>query len=99
MLQNLVLIYDPNKASPELEKTQKEKNRSMQQDLINDLIYCRDNSWEIPDIVSQLEKWNQDRQLLFSKTFERDLAREIMNDDDFLNFDDDDDGEEEQKDK
>lgn len=98
-MQNLVLIYDPNKASPELEKTQKEKNRAMQQDLINDLIYCRDNSWEIPDIVSQLEKWNQDRQLLFSKTFERDLAREIMNDDEFLNFDDDDDGEEERKDE
>jgi len=44
--------------------------------------------------VPQLEKWNGDRSLLFSKDYEKELIKEITEDDEYyddnLAFDDDD---------
>jgi hypothetical protein len=66
--------------------------------MINDLVYCRDEAWEIPDIVPQLEKWNGDRSLLFTKKYEMELVKEITEDDEYyddnLAFDDDDEDDE-----
>ncbi len=55
--------------------------------LMKDMIYIRDATWEIPDVVPQLEEWNSNTGLFFSKDYEAELLTEITNehhDDNFL---------------
>ena len=56
------------------------------QHLLRELLYVRDVNWEIPDLVTQLEKWNANTGLSFSENYESELMKEITNE----NLDDDD---------
>eukprot|EP00554_Chaetoceros_debilis_P002006 CAMPEP_0194080536 /NCGR_PEP_ID=MMETSP0149-20130528/6543_1 /TAXON_ID=122233 /ORGANISM="Chaetoceros debilis, Strain MM31A-1" /LENGTH=756 /DNA_ID=CAMNT_0038762281 /DNA_START=36 /DNA_END=2306 /DNA_ORIENTATION=- len=47
------------------------------QNMLRGMIYTRDSSFEIPDIVEQLEEWNSYNGLLFTKEYEDKVADEI----------------------
>jgi len=88
-VENVEFLFDPSsQAHTRLSNEDREKFKNEHRELINDLVYSRqdDDSWEIPDIVPQLEEWNGERGLLFSKDYERQLLKEITDDDD--DFDD-----------
>jgi len=94
-VENVELIFDPSQPQTSFSKEDREKYKHQHREMINDLVYSRDNSWEIPDIVPQLEEWNGERGLLFSKDYEKQLVKEITDDDEYfddnLAYDEDDD--------
>jgi len=97
-VENIDFVYNPSQARTGMSNADKTKYKELHQEMINDLVYSRDDAWEIPDIVPQLEKWNGDRSLLFSKDYEKELIKEITEDDEYyddnLAFDDDDEDDE-----
>ena len=100
-VDNIEFVYNPSQVRTGMSNADKTKYKELHQEMINDLVYSRDDAWEIPDIVPQLEKWNGDRSLLFSKDYEKELVKEITEDDEYyddnLAFDDDDDDEDDEK--
>lgn len=66
----------------------KSQGRETYHKLIKDMVYIRDATWEIPDLVPQLEKWNGNTGLFFTKWYEKELLKEIRNEND--GFDEDD---------
>jgi len=77
------------------------KYDELNQEMLRDMVYVRDAHWKIPDIIPQLEEWNGERGVFFSKDFEADLIKDIQDedaafggsrdfDDGFDDFDDDD---------
>jgi len=77
------------------------KYDEINQEILRDMIYVRDAHWKIPDIIPQLEEWNGERGVFFTKDFEADLIKDIQDedaalgglrdlDDGFHDFDDDD---------
>ena len=97
-VDNIEFVYNPSQVRTGMSNADKTKYKELHQEMINDLVYCRDEAWEIPDIVPQLEKWNGDRSLLFTKKYEMELVKEITEDDEYyddnLAFDDDDEDDE-----
>ena len=71
------LQKQPFQISDEHKKEYDEFYRGM----IRDVVYCRDESWKLPDVVPQLEQWNGDRGLLFSKEFEAEIFEERTGED------------------
>jgi len=71
------LQKQPSQFSAEHRKEYDEFYRGM----IKDVVYCRDESWKLPDVVPQLEQWNGDRGLLFSKEFEAEIFEERTGED------------------
>ncbi len=52
--------------------------------MIRDMVYIRDTAnWEIPDIVPQLEEWNGNVGLSFTKEFEEEMMKEVSREDFF----------------
>ncbi len=49
---------------------------------LDDFIYTRDQTWELPDLVPQLEEWNSNTGLSFTKEYEDELIKEISGEDD-----------------
>jgi len=93
-IDKVEFTIDPNNKSPELTSNEKKRFDEMHHSLLEDMIYTRDPSWEIPDVVAQLEEWNGDHGLLFSKEYESEIIKEITSENDpfdFLDVDDDDD--------
>lgn len=77
-VENVELIYIP-KARNEA----RNKLKGWQRSLLRDMVYMRDaESWQLPDIVTQLEEWNSGRGILFSKVYETELMNEIAEEDD-----------------
>lgn len=50
--------------------------------MTKECIYIRDSSYELPDIVPQLEEWNGNHELLFTKEYEERLLRNIFSESD-----------------
>ena len=48
---------------------------------IVDTVYLRDQNWELPDLVPQLEAWNSQTSLFFTKEYEDELISDIFDDD------------------
>ncbi len=71
-VENIELIYDPKMSSEQQKRFQR-----MQNEVMESLMYARDSSFEVPDIVSQLETWNDGIGLKFTKDYEYELAKEI----------------------
>jgi len=79
-IHNIDFQYTPNASTPKDNNSSKEKYDKYHNMLAEDLIYIRDARWKIPDIVSQLEEWNGERGIFFTKDFEASLIKDIQND-------------------
>mmetsp|Transcript_18676 Transcript_18676/g.17988 ORF Transcript_18676/g.17988 Transcript_18676/m.17988 type:complete len:152 (-) Transcript_18676:60-515(-) len=84
-IENVELAYDPKSSLPMKEShgTQsRERERfseKMHQSMVNDMIYVRNSeAWDLPDIMQQLEKWNNDNDILLTKEYEEALLKDLM---------------------
>jgi hypothetical protein len=68
---------------PKARNEAQNKLKGWQRSLLRDMVYMRDaESWQLPDVVPQLEEWNSGRGILFSKDYETELMNEIAEEDD-----------------
>ena len=80
---NVEFIFTPKQ--PEgVSENEKKLHHDLYQGMVRDVIYCRDESWSLPDVIPQLEEWNGDRSIFFSKGFEADILAERTGYDDFI---------------
>jgi hypothetical protein len=58
-------------------------NDDFHNSMAKDMIYCRaSHSWDLPDVVDQLEKLNMGKHILFTKEYEDYLINEICMEED-----------------
>mmetsp|Transcript_8725 Transcript_8725/g.16472 ORF Transcript_8725/g.16472 Transcript_8725/m.16472 type:complete len:775 (-) Transcript_8725:55-2379(-) len=74
------MMPTPSKSEKYPERTR--NNVDIDRNEILEFIYCRDETWEIPDIVSQLEEWNGNKKILFTKEYEDEIFNSLSNSDD-----------------
>lgn len=67
-------------------------NPSRLREQYNKILYVRDSSWILPDIVHSILETTGDTELLYSRDFEEEVLRQLdedLDDDDYLDEDDD----------
>ncbi len=64
--------------SPKMSSSEQKKYDRMQNELLDCLVYARDSSFQIPDVVDQLEEWNDGNGLQFTKEYKAEIAKEIF---------------------
>ncbi len=82
-VDNVELIVTLNQQPSQFSEEDKKKYDAIYQGLVRDIIYCRDETWLLPDIVPQLEEWNGARGLAFTKEFEAEILEDRTGDDFF----------------
>ena len=85
-VENVEFTVTLQKQPSQFSSEDKKKYDDMYQGMIRDVVYCRDETWQLGDVVPQLEEWNGARGLTFSKEFEAEILEERTGED---LFDDD----------
>ena len=81
--------FNLNSSSCTKGETELDSTPSKPLGMLTSMLYIRDKNWEIPDIVPQLQKWNNDEIISFSREFENEMIEEIMEErNDILNDED-----------
>lgn len=85
-VDNLEISFTSTPSQPERDRQHKKNDADVNRNEILDFVYCRDGTWEIPDVVSQLEEWNGNKKIFLSKEYEDEIANALSSSDDiFLN--------------
>jgi hypothetical protein len=80
-VDSVEISFPPTPLQPEMDHRRTENNEIVDRNEILDFVYCRDETWEIPDVVSQLEEWNGSSKVFFSKDYEDEIFNSLSSED------------------